>query len=129
MAGKLEEDELDQCESGRILTADVRTGGVRVRTNTYGPPAQVEDLLRASRLGTVVGAPPGRPEELLEEIAAHRRASRRVEPVALAVLEAPSRRGVLNRHLPLAVQGRARYVARDNHDTYAAAPPTTRAAV
>ncbi|WP_033352511.1 zeta toxin family protein [Kitasatospora aureofaciens] len=100
----------------RFLVEDVRTAGVRVRTDTYGWQAQV-------------GAALGRPEEFLAEIAAYRRAGYRVEIMALAVPEAVSRLGVLDRYLRLAAQGRARYVVWANHDACAAALPDTLAAV
>ncbi|MFH8387815.1 zeta toxin family protein [Kitasatospora sp. NPDC018058] len=88
-----------------------------------------EARLRQGRFDAVVEAPLGRPEEFLAEIAAYRRAGYRVEIVALAVPEALSQLGVLDRYLRLALEGRARYVAWDNHDACAAALVTTLAAV
>ncbi|MFJ9461471.1 zeta toxin family protein [Kitasatospora sp. NPDC101447] len=113
----------------RFLAEDVRTAGVRVRTDTYGWQAQLEARLRQDRYDAVVEAALGRPEEFLAEIAAYRQAGYRVEIVALAVPEALSQLGVLDRYLRLASEGRPRYVAWDNHDACAAALPTTLAAV
>ncbi|MER5642664.1 zeta toxin family protein [Kitasatospora sp. NPDC002227] len=112
-----------------LLAEDVRTAGVRVRTDTYGWQAEVEARLRAARFDAVVEAALGRPEEFLAEIAAYRRAGYRIEIVALAVPEALSQLGVLDRYLRLAVEGRARYVGWDNHDACAAALVTALAAV
>ncbi|MFJ2781574.1 zeta toxin family protein [Kitasatospora sp. NPDC087315] len=112
-----------------FLVEDVRTAGVRVRTDTYGWQAQVEERLRAGRFDAVVEAALGRPEEFLAEIAAYRRAGYRIEIVALAVPEALSQLGVLDRYLRLALEGRARYVGWDNHDACAAALPAALAAV
>ncbi|MGW2540299.1 zeta toxin family protein [Kitasatospora sp. NPDC001574] len=113
----------------RFLGEDVRTAGVRVRTDTYGWQSQLEARLRRERYDAVVEAALGRPEEFLSEIAVYRRAGYRVEIVALAVPEALSQLSVLDRYLHLAVQGRARYVGWDNHDACAAALPATLAAV
>ncbi|MFJ7250158.1 zeta toxin family protein [Kitasatospora sp. NPDC098652] len=113
----------------RFLAEDVRTAGVRVRTDTYGWQAQLEARLRQERYDAVVEAALGRPEEFLAEIATYRRAGYRVEIVALAVPEALSQLGVLDRYLHLAVEGRARYVGWDNHDACAAALPDTLAAL
>ncbi|MER8188397.1 zeta toxin family protein [Kitasatospora sp. NPDC094015] len=113
----------------RFLAEDVRTAGVRVRTDTYGWQAEVEERLRAGRFDAVVEAALGRPEEFLAALAAYRRAGYRVEIVALAVPEAVSQLGVLDRYLHLAGEGRARYVGWDNHDACAAALPAVLAAV
>ncbi|MBC3844558.1 AAA family ATPase [Streptacidiphilus sp. 4-A2] len=106
----------------RLLAEDVRTAGVRVREDTYQWAAQVEDLVRKGRYDAVVEAPLGRPEQFLAEIDAYRRSGYRVEIVALAVPEALSALGVLDRYLRLAEQGRPRFVSWDNHDACAAAP-------
>ncbi|MGW3046263.1 zeta toxin family protein, partial [Kitasatospora sp. NPDC001159] len=112
-----------------FLVEDVRTAGVRVRADTYGWQARLEEQVRKGRFDAVVEAALGRPEEFLAEIAAYRRAGYRVEIVALAVPEALSQLGVLDRYLHLAVEGRARYVAWDNHDACAAALPAALAEV
>lgn len=62
-------------------------------------------------------------------VAAYRQAGYRIEVVALAVPEAVSQLGVLDRYLRLAEESRARYVSWDNHDACAAALPTTLAAI
>ncbi|GLW58124.1 zeta toxin family protein [Kitasatospora phosalacinea] len=113
----------------RFLAEDVRTAGVRVRTDTYGWQAGLEERLRRDRLDAVVEAALGRPEDFLAEVAAYRQAGYRVEIVALAVPEALSQLGVLDRYLRLAVEGRARFVGWDNHDACAAALVTALAAV
>ncbi|MFE9427711.1 zeta toxin family protein [Kitasatospora sp. NPDC006697] len=113
----------------RFLAEDVRTAGVRVRTDTYAWQAEVEEQLRWRRLDAVVEAALGRPEEFLAQLAAYRRAGYRVEIVALAVPEALSQLSVLERYLQLAVEGRARYVGWDNHDACAAALPAVLAEV
>ncbi|MFG2910922.1 zeta toxin family protein [Kitasatospora sp. NPDC048286] len=113
----------------RFLAEDVRTAGVRVRTDTYGWQAQLEARLRQERYDAVVEAALGRPEEFLADIAAYRRAGYRVEIVALAVPEALSQLGALDRYLHLAAEGQPRYVGWDNHDACAAALPAALAAV
>ncbi|MGK5548673.1 zeta toxin family protein [Streptomyces sp. URMC 127] len=104
-----------------FLAEDVRSAGVRVRPETYRWQAVVEARVREGRYDAVVEAPLAHPQEFLNEIAAYRDAGYRVEFVALAVPEAVSQLGVLDRYLRLAEQGRARYVSWDNHDRCAAA--------
>ncbi|MER7029343.1 zeta toxin family protein [Streptomyces ramulosus] len=102
------------------LAEDVRTAGVRVRPETYRWQAEVEARVREGRYDAVVEAPLAHPEEFLAGMAAYRRAGYRVEFVALAVPEAVSQLGILDRYLRLAQEGRARYVSWDNHDNCAA---------
>jgi predicted ABC-type ATPase len=109
----------------RHLAEDVRTAGVRVRTDTYRWAARVEERLRKLRLDAVVEAPLGRPEQFLAEVAAYRQAGYRVELVALAVPQALSQLGVLDRYLRLAAAGQPRYVGWDNQEQCAAALVTT----
>ncbi|MGW1364497.1 zeta toxin family protein [Streptomyces chartreusis] len=104
-----------------FLDEDVRTAGVRVRPETYRWQAAVETQVRTGRYDAVVEAPLAHPHEFLADAAAYRQAGYRVEIVALAVNEAFSQLGILDRYLRLAEQGRARYVSWDNHDTCAAA--------
>lgn len=104
-----------------FLAEDVRTAGVRVRPETYRWLADVEMRVRQGRYDAVVEAPLAHPQEFLAEVAAYRQAGYRVEIVALAVPEAVSQLGILDRYLRLAEEGRARYVSWDNHDTCAAA--------
>ncbi|MFI0742666.1 zeta toxin family protein [Streptomyces sp. NPDC021100] len=104
-----------------FLAEDVRTAGVRVRPETYHWQAAVEARVREGRYDAVVEAPLAHPQEFVNGIAAYRQAGYRVEVVALAVPEAVSQLGVLDRYLRLAEEGRARYVSWDNHDACAAA--------
>ncbi|WP_307628842.1 zeta toxin family protein [Streptomyces turgidiscabies] len=104
-----------------FLAEDVRTAGVRVRPETYQWQAGVEAEVREGRYDAVVEAPLAHPEEFLAEVAAYRQAGYRIEIVALAVPEAVSQLGILDRYLRLAEEGRARYVSWDNHDACATA--------
>lgn len=104
-----------------FLAEDVRTAGVRVRPETYRWQADVEARVREGRYDAVVEAPLAHPQEFLAGVAAYRQAGYRVEIVALAVPEAVSQLGILDRYLRLAEEGRARYVSWDNHDACAAA--------
>ncbi|UQA91471.1 zeta toxin family protein [Streptomyces halobius] len=62
-------------------------------------------------------------------MAAYRQADYRVEVIALAVPEAVSQLGVLDRYLRLADEGRVRYVSWENHDRCAAGLLTSLEAV
>ncbi|MGG7568842.1 zeta toxin family protein [Streptomyces sirii] len=104
-----------------FLAEDVRTAGVRVRPETYRWQTEVEAHVRACRYDAVVEAPMAHPDEFLAGVAAYRQAGYRVEIVALAVPEAVSQLGILERYLRLAQEGRARYVSWANHDACAAA--------
>ncbi|WP_308402693.1 zeta toxin family protein [Streptomyces sp. AC550_RSS872] len=104
-----------------FLAEDVRTAGVRVRPETYQWQAGIEAHVRHNRYDAVVEAPLAHPQEFLAGLAAYRQAGYRIEIVALAVPEAVSQLGILDRYLRLAEQGRARYVSWDNHDACAAA--------
>lgn len=106
-----------------FLAEDVRTAGVRVRPETYRWQAEVEARARASRYDVVAEEAVADPAAWLAAVAAYREAGYRIEVVALAVPEAVSQLGVLDRYLRLAEEGRARYVGWDNHDTCAAALP------
>ncbi|GAA1924238.1 zeta toxin family protein [Streptantibioticus ferralitis] len=107
------------------LTEDVRTAGVRVRPETYRWQAELEAHARACRYDVVVEEALAEPAAWRGAVAAYRQAGYRIEVVALAVPEAVSQLGVLDRYLRLADEGRARYVSWDNHDACAAALPTT----
>ncbi|MFF3275989.1 zeta toxin family protein [Streptomyces chrestomyceticus] len=111
------------------LAEDVRTAGVRVRPETYGWQAEVEAHARARRYDVVAEEALAAPARWRAAVAAYRQAGYRIEVVALAVPEAVSQLGVLDRYLRLAEQYRARYVSWDNHDACAAALPTTLATV
>ncbi|MEW2623588.1 zeta toxin family protein [Streptomyces sp. NPDC048106] len=106
-----------------FLAQDVRTAGVRVRRVTYRWQAEVEAHAHGRRYDVVVEEALADPAGWLARLAAYRTASYRIEVVALAVPEAVSQLGVLDRYLRLAEEGRARYVGWDNHDACAAALP------
>ncbi|MEU3733721.1 zeta toxin family protein [Streptomyces sp. NPDC033538] len=106
-----------------FLAEDVRTAGVRVRPETYRWQAEVEALARSRRFDVVAEEALADPAGWLATVAAYRGAGYRIEVVALAVPEAVSQLGVLDRYLRLAEEGRARYVGWDNHDACAAALP------
>ncbi|MFG2716213.1 zeta toxin family protein [Streptomyces goshikiensis] len=112
-----------------FLAEDVRTAGVRVRRETYRWQAEVEARARAGRYDVVAEEALADPAGWLASVAAYRAAGYRVEVVALAVPEAVSQLGVLDRYLRLAEEGRARYVGWDNHDACAAALPSALADV
>ncbi|MCQ8835802.1 zeta toxin family protein [Streptomyces malaysiensis] len=112
-----------------FLAEDVRTAGVRVRPETYRWQADIEARVREGRYDAVVEAPLAHTQEFLAGMAAYRQAGYRVEILALAVPEAVSQLGILDRYLRLAEEGRARYVSWDNHDTCAAALLETLAVV
>ncbi|MFD5557641.1 zeta toxin family protein [Streptomyces sp. NPDC127068] len=107
-----------------FLAEDVRTAGVRVRPETYRWQAEVEAHARGRRFDVVAEEALADPAGWLDTLAVYRAAGYRVEVVALAVPEAVSQLGVLDRYLRLAEEGRARYVGWDNHDACAAALPT-----
>ncbi|MFG2887592.1 zeta toxin family protein [Streptomyces sp. NPDC048297] len=104
-----------------FLKEDVRTAGVRVRPETYRWQAELEAHARAHRYDVVAEEALGAPAAFRAAVAAYRRAGYRIEFVALAVPEAVSQLGVLDRYLRLAEEGRARYVSWDNHDACAGA--------
>ncbi|WP_372412097.1 zeta toxin family protein [Streptomyces luteireticuli] len=106
-----------------FLVEDVRTAGVRVRPETYRWQAEVEARARAGRYDMVAEEALADPASWLATVAVYREAGYRVEVVALAVPEAVSQLGVLDRYLRLAEEGRARYVGWGNHDACAAALP------
>ncbi|MFF8868042.1 zeta toxin family protein [Streptomyces sp. NPDC015139] len=104
-----------------FLTEDVRTAGVRVRPETYRWQAEVEAQARRHRYDVVAEEALADPVAFKGTLAAYRQAGYRIEVVALAVPEAVSQLGILDRYLRLAEEGRARYVSWDNHDACATA--------
>ena len=102
------------------LGEDVRTAGVRVRADTYRWQAEVESRVRAGRYDALAEAALADLREFLAEVAAYRRSGYGIEIVALAVHEALSQLGILERYVRLAQEGRARYVSWGNHDACAA---------
>ncbi|MET9646274.1 zeta toxin family protein [Streptomyces syringium] len=103
-----------------LLAEDVRTAGVKVRRDTRRWQAAVEAHVRANRFDAVVETALADPDETRTAAAAYRQAGYRVEIMALAVPEAVSQLGTLDRYLRLAEDGRARYVSWENHDACAA---------
>ncbi|MGW3563505.1 zeta toxin family protein [Streptomyces sp. NPDC000941] len=102
-----------------LLAADVRTAGVKVRPDTRGWQAAVEEYVRARRLDAVVESALADPDEFRASSAAYRRSGTRLEVVALATAEALSQLGVLDRFLSEAIDGGGRYVSWENHDACA----------
>lgn len=85
-----------------FLAEDVRTAGVRVRPETYRWQAEVEAHPRGRRFDVVAEEALANPAGWLATLAVYRAAGCRVEVVALAVPEAVSQLGVLDRYLRLA---------------------------
>ncbi|WP_331726456.1 zeta toxin family protein [Streptomyces uncialis] len=112
-----------------FLEEDVRTAGVRVRAETCRWQAEVEARARARRYDVVVEEALGDPAGWRASLGAYRTAGYRIEMLALAVPEAVSQLGVMDRYLRLAEEGRARYVGWGNHDACAAALPVALADV
>ncbi|MFD9795512.1 zeta toxin family protein [Streptomyces sp. NPDC059070] len=107
-----------------FVSQDVRTAGVRVRSDTYRWQAEAEAHARAGRYDVVVEEALPDPAAWRTSAAAYRRAGYRIEFVAMAVPEAVSQLGALDRYLRLADAGAGpRYVAWENHDACAAALP------
>ncbi|MGW2107624.1 zeta toxin family protein [Streptomyces sp. NPDC001948] len=124
-AVRVERDAYKAAHPGYVgfLAEDVRTAGVRVRPETYRWQAEIEAHARAGRYDVVAEEAVADLAAWLAAVAAYREAGYRIEVVALAVPEAVSQLGVLDRYLRLAEEGRARYVGWDNHDTCAVALP------
>ena len=99
-----------------LLDADVRTAGVRVRADTRRWQEEVEAYARSARLDVVVESALADPANFRAVSAAYRAAGYRVEVVVLAVAEAVSQLGVLQRFLGESAAGGGRYVAWENHD-------------
>ncbi|WP_301129026.1 zeta toxin family protein [Streptomyces cacaoi] len=102
------------------LAEDVRTAGARVRPATRGWQAAVEECVRAHRLDAVVETALADVDEFRRDALAYGQAGARRELVVLAVPEAVSQLGVLERFVAGAVEGGGRYVSWANHDACAA---------
>ncbi|MGI5485037.1 zeta toxin family protein [Streptomyces lavendofoliae] len=102
-----------------LLADDVRTAGEKVRPETRGWQAALEDHARAHAFDAVVESALADPEEFRTSSYAYRRAGHRVEVVVVATAEAWSQLGVLDRFLSEAIEGGGRYVSWENHDTCA----------
>ncbi|MDX2576731.1 zeta toxin family protein [Streptomyces scabiei] len=74
-----------------LLSEDVRTAGVRVRSETYRWQVEVEARVRAGRYDAVVEAPLAHPQEFLAGMAAYRQAGYRRRP---APDRSPTARGL-----------------------------------
>ncbi|WP_414170890.1 zeta toxin family protein (plasmid) [Streptoverticillium reticulum] len=112
-----------------FLAEDVRTAGVRVRPDTRRWQQEVEAHARAHRFDVVVETALADPQEFRTAAAAYRQAGSRIEVVALAVPEAVSQLGILDRYLRHAEAGTARFVSWENHDQCAAGMLRTLAAI
>ena len=100
-----------------LLEQDVRTAGVKVRPDTRRWQAEVEERARAGRCDAVVETALADAGAFRASAAAYRRAGFHLEVVALAVPEALSQLGVLQRFVDQAVDGGGpRYVSWENHD-------------
>ena len=102
------------------LRQNVRTAGVKVRSDTRQWQAEVEAFARLMRFDVVVEMALADPEEIRAASAAYRAAGYRVELVVLAVADALCQLGVLERFLAPDEDGGGRYVAWDNQDSCAA---------
>lgn len=99
-----------------FLQQDVRTAGVRVRSDARQWQAEVEAFARLMRFDVVVELALADPGEIRAVSAAYRAAGYRGELVVLAVAEALCQLGVLERFLAPDADGGDRYVAWDNQD-------------
>ncbi|MFI9311136.1 zeta toxin family protein [Streptomyces triculaminicus] len=112
-----------------FLAENVRTAGVRVRPDTRRWQHEVEAHARANRFDVVAETALADPQEFRTAAAAYRQAGYRIEVIALAVPEAVSQLGVLDRYLRHAEAGSARFVSWENHDLCAAGMLRTLVAV
>ncbi|WP_327309081.1 zeta toxin family protein [Streptomyces sp. NBC_01298] len=99
------------------LATDVRTAGAAIRPDTAAWQEAVEEYVRLQGFNAVVESSLTDPDEFRTSSAAYRASRARIEIVAVAVAEAWSQLGTLDRFL---VGGGVRYVSRDNHDRCAA---------
>lgn len=102
-----------------LLAVDVRTAGVKVRTDTRRWQAAVEEYVRIHGFDAVVESALADPAEFRTSAAAYRQAGSRIEVVAVATPEALSQLGILDRFLSEAIDGGGRYVSWENHDACA----------
>ncbi|MER8159957.1 zeta toxin family protein [Streptomyces sp. NPDC094472] len=102
-----------------LLAADVRTAGVKVRPDTRGWQAAVEEYVRIQRFDAVVESALADPDGFRSSADAYRRSGARLEVVALATAEALSQLGTTTRFLAEAIDGGGRYVSWENHDACA----------
>ncbi|WP_459740135.1 zeta toxin family protein [Streptomyces sp. E-15] len=114
---------------GRLVAADVRTAGVRVRPDTGRWQAAVEEHVRVHGYDAVVESALADIDAFRASSAAYREAGSRLEVVAVATPEALSQLGILDRFLGGAVAGGGRYVSWENHDSCAKCLLATLAAI
>ncbi|MGK4586091.1 zeta toxin family protein [Kitasatospora sp. HPMI-4] len=104
-----------------LLAQDVRSAGVKVRTDTRRWQGDVEDHVRERGFDAVVESALANPQEFRAQARAYRRSRHRIEIVALATPQAWSQLGVLDRFVEqVTATGTARYVSWENHDACAA---------
>ncbi|MDX3129604.1 zeta toxin family protein [Streptomyces europaeiscabiei] len=102
-----------------VLAADVRTAGALVRPDTARWQAAVEAHVREMRFDAVVESALADPDDFRASSRAYRAAGHRIEVVVLAISEALSQLGIVDRFLAETADGGGRYVSWENHDTCA----------
>ncbi|MER6123015.1 zeta toxin family protein [Streptomyces sp. NPDC001795] len=102
-----------------VLAADVRTAGALVRPDTVRWQAAVEAHVREMGFDAVVESALSDPDDFRASSRAYRAAGHRIEVVVLAIPEALSQLGIVDRFLTEAADGGGRYVSWENHDTCA----------
>lgn len=101
-----------------LLAEDERTAGLKIRPDVRGWQAEVEDYARVHKLDAVIETVLTDPDEFRIVSRAFRTADHRLEVVVLAVPEAISQLGVVDRYVRQVHAVRAgRYVSWENHDT------------
>ncbi|MDX3209922.1 zeta toxin family protein [Streptomyces scabiei] len=102
-----------------VLAADVRTAGALVRPDTARWQAAVEAHVREMSFDAVVESALADPDDFRASSRAYRAAGHRIEVVVLAISEALSQLGIVDRFLTETADGGGRYVSWENHDTCA----------
>jgi hypothetical protein len=101
----------------RLLNKDDRLMALYTRPDGQAWMRQVQDYVREHRLNALVHEVGSNPPGNAEALASYRAAGHRVEAVLLAVPEAMSRQGILNRyHEQVADRGHGRLTVRANAD-------------
>ncbi|MGX1913548.1 zeta toxin family protein [Streptomyces phaeochromogenes] len=100
-----------------VLAADVRTAGALVRPDTVRWQAAVEAHVREMGFDAVVESALADPDDFRASSRAYRTVGHRIEVVVLAISEALSQLGIVDRFLTDAADGGGRYVSWENHDT------------
>ena len=112
-----------------LLAEDPRTAGVKVRPDTRRWQAAMEEHARDNGFDAVVETALSDPDDARVAAGDWRRAGYRIEVAVLAVPEAWSQLGVMDRYLEQAPAAGGRYVSWENHDACAAALAATLAVV